>query len=199
MSLRELYIKGIKIDPNIFTFRFGCRCNGECCHYGVYTDLKEYEHILEIKDKIIPLMDESQSKNLSDWFEPAEEDDDFESGVAVGTEIINNKCAFLDKNGLCVLQRLALLEGEHKWKHKPIYCVLFPLTIYQNTLTIDDEHIDRLSYCNKYPVSDTSIFEACKEELEFFFGKEGFDELLNYQQEVLSQVHNGVLNNGNKK
>ncbi len=198
MSLRELYIKGIKIDPNIFTFRFGCRCNGECCHYGVYTDLKEYEHILEIKDKIIPLMDESQSKNISDWFEPAEEDEDFESGVAVGTEIINNKCAFLDKNGLCVLQRLALLEGEHKWKHKPIYCVLFPLTIYQNTLTIDDEHIDRLSYCNKFPVSDTSIFEACKEELEFFFGKEGFDELLNYQQEVLSQVHNGVLNNGNK-
>lgn len=199
MSLKELYINGIKIDPNIFTFKFGCRCNGECCHYGVYTDLKEYENILAIKDKIIPLMDETQSKNISDWFEPAEEDDDFESGVAVGTEIVNEKCAFLDKNGLCVLQRLALEEGEHKWKYKPIYCVLFPLTIYQNTLTIDDEHIDRLSYCNKFPISDSSIFDACKEELEFFFGKEGFEELLNYKEEVLSQVQNGVTSNGNKK
>ncbi|MCL6493554.1 MAG: DUF3109 family protein [Ignavibacterium sp.] len=199
MNIKELYIKGIKIDPNIFTFKFGCRCNGECCHYGVYTDLKEHENILAIKDKIIPLMDETQSTNISDWFESAEEDDDFESGVAVGTEIVNEKCAFLDKNGLCVLQRLALEEGEHKWKYKPIYCVLFPLTIYQNTLTIDDEHIDRLSYCNKFPISDSSIFDACKEELEFFFGKEGFEELLKYKEEVLSQVQNGVIANGNKK
>lgn len=199
MSFKELYIKGIKIDPNIFTFKFGCRCNGECCHYGVYTDLKEHENILAIKDKIIPLMDETQSKNISDWFEPAEEDDDFESGVAVGTEIVNNKCAFLDKNGLCVLQRLAMDEGEHKWKYKPIYCVLFPLTIYQNTLTIDDEHIHRLSYCNKFPISDTSIFDACREELEFFFGEEGFKELLQYKEEILSQVQNGVTANGNKK
>jgi len=199
MNIKELYIKGIKIDPNIFTFKFGCRCNGECCHYGVYTDLKEHENILAIKDKIIPLMDETQSTNISDWFEPAEEDDDFESGVAVGTEIVNEKCAFLDKNGLCVLQRLALEEGEHKWKYKPIYCVLFPLTIYQNTLTIDDEHIDRLSYCNKFPISDSTIFDACKEELEFFFGKEGFEELLKYKEEVLSQVQNGVIANGNKK
>lgn len=199
MSLKELHINGIKIDPNIFTFKFGCRCNGECCHYGVYTDLKEHDNILAIKDKIIPLMDETQSKNISDWFEPAEEDDDFESGVAVGTEIVNGKCAFLDKNGLCVLQRLALEEGEHKWKYKPIYCVLFPLTIYQNTLTIDDEHIDRLSYCNKFPISDSSIFDACKEELEFFFGKEGFEELLKYKEEVLLQVQNGVTTNGNKK
>lgn len=199
MNIKELYIKGIKIDPNIFTFKFGCRCNGECCHYGVYTDLKEHENILAIKDKIIPLMDETQSTNISDWFEPAEEDDDFESGVAVGTEIVNEKCAFLDKNGLCVLQRLALEEGEHKWKYKPIYCVLFPLTIYQNTLTIDDEHIDRLIYCNKFPISDSTIFDACKEELEFFFGKEGFEELLKYKEEVLSQVQNGVIVNGNKK
>lgn len=199
MSLKEFYINGIKIDPNIFTFKFGCRCNGECCNYGVYTDLKEHENILAIKDKIIPLMDETQSKNISDWFEPAEEDDDFESGVAVGTEIVNKKCAFLDKNGLCVLQRLALEEGEHKWKYKPIYCVLFPLTIYQNTLTIDAEHIDRLSYCNKFPISDSSIFDACKEELEFFFGKEGFEELLKYKEEVLLQVQNGVTADGNKK
>lgn len=199
MSLRELYIKGIKIDPNIFIFKFGCQCNGECCHYGVYTDLKEYERIMAIKDKIIPLMDETQSKNISDWFEPAEEDDDFESGVAVGTEIVNGKCAFLDKNGLCVLQRLALEEGEHKWKYKPIYCVLFPLTIYQNTLTIDDEHINRLSYCNKFPISDTTIFDACREELEFYFGPEGFEELLKYKEEVLSQVQNGVIPDGDKK
>lgn len=199
MSIQDKYINGIKIDPKIFTFKFGCKCNGECCHYGVYVDLKECEHILSIKDKIIPLMDETQSKNISEWFEPAEEDDDFESGIAVGTEIINNKCTFLDKNGLCVLQRLAILEGEHKWKYKPFYCILFPLTIYQNTLTIDDEHIDRLNYCNKFPVCDISIFEACKEEIHYLLGDEGFQELLEYKDQVLKQITNGVSIDGNKK
>ena len=91
-------------------------------------------------------MDETQSKNIDEWFEEPEEDEDFESGVAVGTEIINGKCTFLDKNGLCTLQKLAMIEGEHKWKYKPIYCVLFPLTIFEGALTIDDEHIDRLKY-----------------------------------------------------
>lgn len=198
MSFPEKYVNGIKIDPKIFTFKFGCKCNGECCHYGVYSDLKESERILSIKEKIFQIMDETQSKNVADWFEPAEEDEDFESGVTVGIEVYNNKCSFLDKDGLCVLQRLAVMEGEHKWKYKPIYCVLFPLTIWENTLTIDDEHIDRLSYCNKFPVADTSIFEACQEELKYFFGEEGFQEILNYKDEVLKHIYNGVLTNGNK-
>jgi hypothetical protein len=45
-------INGLKIDPQIFTFKFSCRCSGECCNYGVYTDLKEHQKIIEIKDKI---------------------------------------------------------------------------------------------------------------------------------------------------
>ncbi|MCK7528343.1 MAG: hypothetical protein MZV64_67625 [Ignavibacteriales bacterium] len=51
------------------------------------------------------MMDETQSKDIDEWFEEPEEDEDFESGVAVGTEIINDKCTFLDKNGLCTLQK----------------------------------------------------------------------------------------------
>lgn len=60
--MTELKIDNLKIDPQIFTFKFSCRCSGECCNYGVYTDSKEAENILSIKDKIIPLLDESQSK-----------------------------------------------------------------------------------------------------------------------------------------
>jgi Fe-S-cluster containining protein len=189
-------INGVYIDPQIFTFPFSCRCGGECCNYGVYTDLKEHEYILSIKDKIIPLLDETQSKNINDWFEEPEEDEDFDSGVAVGTEIINGKCTFLDKNGLCALQKLAMNEGAHKWKYKPIYCVLFPLTIFEGALTIDDEHIDRLTTCNKDSMKETSIFEACREELIHFFGQEKFIELENYKNEYLSEYYSGVDKNG---
>ncbi|MCJ7553258.1 MAG: DUF3109 family protein [Ignavibacteriaceae bacterium] len=189
-------IKGFLIDPKIFTFKFGCQCNGECCNYGVFADLKEAEFILGIKDKIIPLMDETQEKDVSKWFEPPEEDEDFDSGVAVGTEIINGKCTFLDKNGLCTLQKLAIIEDKHQWEYKPMYCILFPLTTFEGAITIDDEHIDRLNYCNKSDVNDLTIFEACHDELKHFFGEENFAELEKYREEYLTELQIGVEKNG---
>jgi Fe-S-cluster containining protein len=185
-------INGIYIDPIIFTYKFSCKCSGECCNYGVYIDLKEHDFILSIKDKILPMFDESQTKNISKWFEAPEEDEDFDSGVAVGTEIINGKCTFLDKNGLCTLQKLAMNEGEPKWKYKPLYCILFPLTVYEGALTIDDDHIDRLKTCSKDPIIETSIYDACKEELIHFFGEEKFMELEDYKNEYLSENLSGV-------
>ncbi len=190
-------VNGLYIDPKIFTFKFKCKCTGECCHYGVYTDLKEHDQIMELKDRVMGLFDETQSKDVRKWFEPPEKDEDFESGVAVGTEVINSKCTFLDKYGLCTLQRLANLDGVDKWEYKPMYCILFPLTIYENTLTIDDEHIDRLKTCNIEPVGDTSIFEACKEELQYFFGEKDFQNLLKIKEQYLKALDSGE-NNGRK-
>ncbi len=185
-SLPVKVINGLKIDTNIFTFKFKCKCTGECCNYGVYTDKKESDEVLSIKDKIISMLDESQTSDISKWFEPPEEDEDFESGVAVGTELFNNKCVFLDKNGLCTLQKLANNEGLHKWRYKPLYCILFPLTVYEETLTIDDEHIDRLKTCNMHAGEETTIYEACREELVYFLGEKGFKELEEYRKEFLN-------------
>ena len=184
-------INDLYIDPKIFTFKFKCKCSGECCHYGVYTDKKEHDQILELKNRVLELFDETQSKDVEKWFEPPEEDEDFESGVAVGTEVINGKCTFLDKNGLCTLQRLANLDGVHKWKYKPMYCILFPLTIYEGALTIDDEHIDRLQTCNAESVIDTSIFEACTEELQHFFGEKDFNKLIKIKEDYLNELEPG--------
>lgn len=187
-------VNGIKIDPKIFTSKFGCDCKGECCNYGVYADYKEYHKILSIKEQIIPLMDETQSKDVEHWFEEPQKDEDFESGIAIGTQIINDKCTFLDKNGLCVLQSLANNLNLHKWEYKPIYCILFPLTVYENTLTIDDEHIDRLETCNIKTNTQSTIFEHCQEELKYFFGEKGFNDLLKIREELFNTT--GVLNNG---
>ncbi|GMR25732.1 MAG: hypothetical protein BMS9Abin39_1055 [Ignavibacteria bacterium] len=184
-------INGLFIDPKIFTFKFSCKCTGECCHYGVYTDLKEHDIILNKKESFIDSFDNSQSRDVDKWFEPPEEDEDFESGVAVGTEVINGKCTFLDKNGLCALQKMADSEGVHKWKYKPLYCILFPLTIYEGALTIDDEHIERLKTCNMDNNVQASIFDSCKEELIYFLGKDCYIELENYKEEYLSTFDSG--------
>lgn len=188
MSNTDFEINGLKIDPKIFTYKFSCKCTGECCWYGVYTDSKEAEEILKIKDKLINLFDDTQVKDSKKWFEPPEEDEDFDSGVAIGTEVINNKCTFLDKDGLCILQKFANLEGGHKWKYKPQYCILFPFTIYEGALTIDDDHIDRLKTCNKNPMPETTIYEFCTEELKHFFGEEDFNKLEDMRNQYLSSL-----------
>ena len=132
------------------------------------------------------LKGKSKFKEIKKWFEKPEEDEDFESGVAVGTEVIDGKCTFLDKNELCALQRLANLEGVHKWQYKPLYCILFPLTIYEGALTIDDEHIDRLKTCNVEPDNQQNIFDASREELLYFLGEESYNELERYAGEYLA-------------
>ena len=188
---KDKIIKGLKIDPHIFIYKFSCKCTGECCHYGVYTDLKEYEKIVSIKDELVSTFDDSQPKNFKEWFEPAEKDEDFESKIAVGTQVVSNKCVFLDKNGLCSLQKYANSQKENKWKYKPLYCILFPFTVYEGALTIDYEHIERLKTCNKEMFPETTIFEACKEELLHFFDEEDFAELEKYKDEFLNEIKLG--------
>lgn len=189
-------IKEYYIDPIIFTQGFPtgcdvCICSGECCYYGVYTDKLEHEKILEIKDDLIEIFDDSQTKDVSKWFEEPEEDEDFESGIAVGTELYNGKCVFLDKQGFCSLQKIAMNQGEMKWKYKPLYCILFPLIIYDGAITIDDEHLDRLHYCNKIENQPSTVYEACKEELELLLGKDGMKELEDYRLEYFAKQKTG--------
>ncbi|MBA4407737.1 DUF3109 domain-containing protein [bacterium] len=187
----EKIINGLYIDPAIFTQPFVkscdvCICSGECCYYGVYTDKTEHELIMSVKDKIISHLDDSQTKNADAWFEAPEPDDDFPSGVAVGTEVYNGKCVFLDKQGFCTLQKMAMDEGDYKWKYKPLYCILFPLVIFEGVLTFDDEHLDRMHYCNKPQNQVSTIFDCTKNELKHVLGDQGFGELLKYKEEYLS-------------
>lgn len=188
----EKMINGMYIDPLIFTQKFVktcdvCICSGECCYYGVYTDKSEHELIMGLKDRIIKSMDDSQTKDVEKWFEDPEPDDDFPSGIAVGTEVYNGKCVFLDRQGFCTLQKIAIEDGEFKWKYKPLYCILFPLVIFEGVLTVDDEHLDRMHYCNK-PVNQIStVFDCCKNELKHVLGEEGFKELETYREEFFSK------------
>lgn len=188
-------INGLYIDPVIFTHKFVkacdiCICSGECCYYGVYTDFKEYEKILSVKERIIKSMDDSQTKNPDEWFEEPEKDPDFESGIAVGTEVHNGKCVFLDKQGYCTLQKMAVEENEFKWKYKPLYCILFPLVIFEGALTVDDEHMDRMHYCSKAENQSSTVFDCTKDELRYLLGEKGFEELVQYREEYLASIKN---------
>ena len=135
-------------------------------------------------------MDESQTNIVDKWFEEPEVDDDFPSGIAVGTEVHNGKCVFLDKQGFCTLQRMAVEEEEFKWKYKPLYCILFPLVIFEGVLTVDDEHLASMHYCSKSQNQVSTVFECCKDELRYLFGEKGFEELEDYREEYFTILKN---------
>ena len=182
-----LTVKGLKIDPIIFTQGFVecCDigiCSAECCWYGVYADVKERDLVLSLREDIVGVMDETQIKDWTKWFEPEQDDSDFPSGKTAGTEVYHDKCVFLDKRGYCSLQVLAVEHGKKRWEYKPLYCVLYPFTIVDGVLTFDDHHAQRLHYCGVRENFTHTIFEACGEELKHAFGEDGYAEILAYYE-----------------
>ncbi len=185
-----LEFNGMKIDPIIFKQGFvkGCDmsiCSGQCCNWGVYMDRDFQPVIMTYENQIKEVFDEFQLKDTSKWFEEElEEDSDFPSGYAIGTELYINsqgitQCVFKDKNHYCSLQVMAMKNNMHKWAVKPKYCIMYPLTIIDNVLTCDNDHSAKLDYCGVTHTENytQTVFEAMTEEIKFIMGEEGFNFL----------------------
>jgi hypothetical protein len=197
--LAPFTVQGFKVDELIFTQGFVryCdidKCGGGCCHSGVYADTKEYENILRHKNEIIGVMDETQIKDPAQWFDGEWiEDPDFPTGRATGTQVhqrdggisgFSEGCIFLDKNHFCSIQVAAAKNGLHRWAWKPTYCIMFPITVVEGTLTYDDSHSDDLHHCGPQGAANYihSVYEAMKEELQNFLTKEEFIMMEEYYQ-----------------
>jgi hypothetical protein len=186
-------IKGLKIDPLIFTQGFvpSCDipiCNGQCCDWGVYMDKEFKDVIMKYEPDIINVMDEGQIKDSTKWFEKdIQPDKDFPSGLSIGTEVYktklgNEQCVFKGLNNFCSLQVAAEKKGYHKWEIKPKYCIMYPITIVDNILTYDDSHSQNLDYCGLHKKENFvhTAFEAMKEEIIYILGKDGYNYLNEY-------------------
>lgn len=186
-------INGLKIDPIIFTQGFVPRCdipicNGQCCDLGVYMDSEFPEVIMKHEKDIIDVMDEGQVKDSSKWFdEETVKDHDFPTGIAIGTRVYktklgNEQCVFKGLNNYCALQIAAEKKGFHKWEIKPKYCIMYPITIVDNTLTYDDAHSENLDYCGLHKKENfvQTVFEAMKEEIIYILGEDGYNYLNEY-------------------
>lgn len=198
--LAPIMVKGFKVDELIFTqgFVHYCdidKCGGGCCHSGVYADTKEYENILVHKNEIIAVMDETQIKDPAKWFDGEWiEDPDFPSGKATGTQVhdrdggisgFTEGCVFLDKRHFCSIQVAAAANGLHRWAWKPTYCIMFPITVVEGTLTYDDSHSVDLNYCGPDGSGNYvhSVYEAMREELQNFMDEKDFAGLEQYYQD----------------
>lgn len=184
-----------EIDPILFEkgFSKGCgplACESTCCSVGVFADLEEKELILSHKEAVKKFMDETQTTDDSLWFDSDVLDDsDYPSGKAIGTEVFNDKCVFLNKSGMCSLQIAAASEGIGRWGLKPFYCTAFPITVEEGVLTFDDFQQGKTHCCSSIDTKVTTLVESCRDELERILGRDGYKELTGGQRESPAVAH----------
>ncbi|MFA6467679.1 MAG: DUF3109 family protein [Bacteroidota bacterium] len=189
----ELVIGKYTIDPVLFEkgFTKGCgpyQCETTCCSSGVFLDPADRDVILQHKDEVKLAMDETQTTNDAVWFDNRREEDiDFPSGFAVGTEVFNDKCVFLRKDGRCSVQVVSTEKYNDPWKIKPFYCIAFPISVDNGVLTYDDYQHGKTQCCTIVSDTDTTLVDSCKAELEFVLGKEGYKQLHDLKISKLSK------------
>ena len=210
--LAPITVKGLKVDELIFTQGFVTycdidKCGGGCCHSGVYADTKEYENILAHKEQIIASMDETQDPDPAHWFDGEWiQDPDFPSGKATGTQVhdrdggisgFTEGCVFLDKRHFCSIQVAAAKDGLHRWAWKPTYCIMFPITVVEGTLTYDDSHSVDLNHCGPKGATNYvhSVYESMREELQNFLGEREFTVIEKYYQDNRPRFEEARLKN----
>ena len=172
-----------KIDEILFEQKFtnGCSplsCDTTCCKSGVYLDPTDMEKVLAHSSEIKKYMDETQNQDLSVWFDLVKTVDiDYPSGFCYSTNVVNDKCAFLRKDGKCSIQVYGTESKLGAWSLKPFYCIAFPISVDDGFLTFDDYRQGEAKCCSVYKENGTSIVKACKDELIFVLGEEDYKKL----------------------
>ena len=179
-------VGGYRFSPELFSTGFEkesgpCRCSSNCCSGGVYADLAERDQILAQTEKIKRLMDDTQNRDESRWFETEiGQDADFRSGRCIGTMVHNDKCVFLNAKGHCSIQLAAVAEGLDRWAWKPLFCILFPIEITDKVVGFDPLLQDEQPCCSTRHEFDVPLYQACKDELTHLLGSDGYAELDEY-------------------
>lgn len=198
---RLQHLPELSVNEQLFQRGFapGCsmmQCDGSCCKGGVYADVSERDNILAHADLIKASMEPWQEHDSSRWFDAEEETDlDFPSGRAIGTQVRESGCVFLNGNGHCVLQIAAVSSGQSKYALKPFYCFGYPITIENGDLCLDElEYAKRSQCCSSVGQSKGTLtpIEVCDEELRFMLGEEGMEELCEQRDIRQNRPHQPV-------
>lgn len=147
-------------------------CDATCCKSGVYLSLPHRDLLLRHAEVIRRHMDSDQATDPAQWFEAEVlEDEDFEGGRCVGTEMGERGCVFLNREGRCVLQLASDRELELP-RLKPFFCRLFPLTVVDGEVTFDDHCQGERPCCTAVEGGGIALLEACAAECDVVFGPE---------------------------
>lgn len=168
------------------------QCNGACCIFGVWVDIKEAEDILANASLIAPHLP-AESQDPAEWFAPVQDkDEQSPSGIVVHTAVDTRPqhyggtaCIFCLDGGKCALQVAANAAGLHPWRFKPFYCILHPLdmddegriTLDETTVLLNEEGSCLIPADHLIP-----LVETFAPELRYLLGSKGYKALLQAAQ-----------------
>jgi hypothetical protein len=175
-------------------------CQGVCCTYGVWIDLKEKQRIFENLAVVQSCMDQN-SVDFDEWFKEDIENDPYtESGVVVHSRVVERDlpfsretCVFLRPDHKCALQVASQLLGKHPWFLKPFYCILHPMDINQDgEITLDETNIisEEPKSCLRVSCANLAPIEIFEEELRYLLGDSTYLDYLNQAEKFWGSKSN---------
>lgn len=154
-------------------------CHDWCCSFGADIDIENVEKIRKQKEEIRPFVRESDAE----WFE-AEYTyyEEYAGNEYTRINPLGPRCVFISKDQRgCGLHRYAISQQMDYHDIKPIVCILFPLSFEEGILFPAAELDDNSLVCSG---SGTSVYQAMRNELEYYFGLEFVKELDEIEKEV---------------
>jgi len=193
MSLQDIVVNGIRVDPVLLEVRHNRRCalgecEADCCTSGVYVFTHEKADILAhqelIKSHLTP-----ERRDAGAWFDGVEivETDHPDGGTAEGTGVLPDPthptgaaCVFLRPDRRCALQVASVAAGEHEWRFKPLWCAMHPLVFDEGVLTLAEESevFRQGGTCSRPdPDSRKPLYRVYEAEARLALGDAGYEEL----------------------
>lgn len=123
------------------------KCKATCCYDGVYLGAEEVEMIKILVDREQPKGtwerfglksasgDPLTPENVLTLSETGREKTDIRTAEEgelppeFPAHFNKTRCVFLDPEGRCGFQRLAMEEGKHPWFYKPLTCWIHPIAL----------------------------------------------------------------------
>jgi hypothetical protein len=186
----SLIIHGLQIDPALLVEVQAERCLlheclGACCTGGVWVDKDHVASLIPHVEAIKANLP-ADRRDPDTWFSGPEEDEDFPTGIAIGTNVVDDPmrpgktcCVFLRPDRRCALQVTSQQLGLDWPGLKPFYCALYPIYLSEGELTLDDETPDLFegATCSRFSGEKKPIYQTYEVELKLVLGEDGYQEL----------------------
>jgi hypothetical protein len=139
---KHLGLNVLKIHPRVRQRLYQPRatvrnCDGSCCSHGTTVSIRERDAIMARRATVAAFMTSRARRRPERWFgKRVSVDDDFTAGRTLTTSVVDGRCVFYRKDGLCALQVAGQKKLANPYALKPSVCLLWPLCVYSKTIDI---------------------------------------------------------------
>jgi len=139
---KHLGLNILRIHPRVTSRLYEPRanvrnCDGSCCSHGTTLTIHERDAILARAKTVEAYMTSRVRRRPERWFgKRVTVDDDFTAGRTLTTSVVEGRCVFYRKDGLCALQVAGKEKLKNPYALKPAVCLLWPLCVYNKTIDI---------------------------------------------------------------